>query len=52
MRAKLQPIPLGSSADLVVGPISVTLFFRGKTPSAKMAGPIVDLALSGILKRD
>lgn len=39
------------AADLVLGPISVTLFFRGGTPSARMVGPIVDLALSGILKR-
>jgi len=40
------------AADMVVGPISVALFFRGRAPSAKMAGPIVDLALSGISKRD
>jgi AcrR family transcriptional regulator len=40
------------AADLVLGPISVALFFRGRAPSARMAGPIVDLALSGILKRD
>jgi AcrR family transcriptional regulator len=40
------------AADLVVGPISVTLFFRGGTPSPAMVGPIVDLALRGILKRD
>ena len=39
------------AADLVVGPISVALFFRGGTPSSKMVGPIVDLALNGILRR-
>ena len=47
-----EDVDVNLAADLVVGPISVTLFFRGRTPSAKMVGPIVDLALSGILKRD
>lgn len=45
-------IDLNLAADLVVGPISVALFFRGRAPSPKMAGAIVDLALAGILKRD
>jgi AcrR family transcriptional regulator len=45
-------VDVNLAADLVVGPISVALFFRGRAPSAKMAGPIVDLALSGILRRD
>ena len=44
-------VDLGLAADLVVGPISVTLFFRGGTLSPKMVDPIVDLALYGILKR-
>jgi hypothetical protein len=35
----------------VLGPISVTLFFRGGILSPTMVDPIVDLALSGILKR-
>jgi AcrR family transcriptional regulator len=45
-------VDLGLAADLVLGPISVTLFFRGGLLSPKMVDPIVDLALSGILKRD
>ena len=45
-------VDVNLAADFVVGPISVALFFRGRAPSAKMAGPIVDLALSGILRRD
>ena len=45
-------VDLGLAADLVLGPISVTLFFRGGVLSPKMVDPIVDLALSGILKRD
>ena len=45
-------VDVNLAADLVVGPISVALFFRGRAPSPKMAGPIVDLALSGILRRD
>ena len=43
-------VDVNLAADLVVGPISVALFFRGRAPSPKMAGPIVDLALSGISK--
>lgn len=46
-----EEVDIGLAADLVVGPISVTLFFRGGTPSPKMVGPIVDLALSGILSK-
>jgi len=45
-------VDVNLAADLVVGPISVALFFRGRAPSPKMAGPIVDLALSGISKRE
>lgn len=44
-------IDLNLAADLVVGPISVNLFFRGGALSPDMVGPIVDLALSGILKK-
>ncbi|MFK7897673.1 MAG: TetR/AcrR family transcriptional regulator [Myxococcota bacterium] len=44
-------IDLNLAADLVVGPISVNLFFRGGALSPEMVGPIVDLALSGILKQ-
>lgn len=52
-RGEIAPdVDVDLAADLVLGPISVTLFFRGGTPSPKMVGPIVDLALSGILQRD
>lgn len=44
-------VDLGLAADLVLGPISVTLFFRGGVLSPRMVDPIVDLALSGISKR-
>ena len=44
-------IDLDLAADLVLGPISVTLFFRGGQLTPRMVDPIVDLALSGILKR-
>lgn len=39
------------AADLVVGPIAVTLFFKGGRISTKMVGPIVELALSGLRVR-
>lgn len=42
-------VDLDLAADLVVGPISVMLFFRGGTPTPERVGPIVDLALRGIL---
>jgi AcrR family transcriptional regulator len=52
-RGEIAPdVDVNLAADLVVGPISVALFFRGRAPSPKLAGPIVDLALSGILRRD
>lgn len=47
-----EEVDVDLAADMVVGPISVALFFRGRAPSPKMAGPIVDLALSGILRRE
>jgi len=37
------------ATDLVVGPIAVTLFFKGGRLNPKSVGPMVDLALSGIL---
>jgi AcrR family transcriptional regulator len=39
------------ATDLVVGPIAVTLFFKGGRLSAKNVGAMVDLALHGILQR-
>jgi AcrR family transcriptional regulator len=47
-----EDVDIDLAADLVVGPISVTLFFRGGRPSPEMVEPLVDLALNGILKRD
>jgi AcrR family transcriptional regulator len=49
-RGEIPPdLDIDLAADLVVGPISVMLFSRGGTPTPKMVGPIVDLALGGIL---
>ncbi|HKK50271.1 MAG TPA: TetR/AcrR family transcriptional regulator [Myxococcota bacterium] len=45
-------VDLDLAADLVVGPIAVTLFFRGGRPTPEMVEPLVDLALHGILARD
>jgi AcrR family transcriptional regulator len=39
------------AADLVVGPIAVTLFFKGGRLKESMVEPIVDLALSGLRSR-
>jgi AcrR family transcriptional regulator len=36
------------AADLVVGPIAVSLFFKGGRLNPRMVGPMVDMALSGI----
>ena len=41
-------LDLELAADLIVGPIAVTLFFKGGRVSPKMVGPMVDLALRGI----
>lgn len=41
-------LDLELAADLVVGPIAVSLFFKGGKLSPRMVGPIVDLALSGL----
>ena len=38
------------AADLVVGPIAVALFFKGGRLNPRMVGPMVDLALGGILR--
>ncbi len=39
------------AADLVVGPIAVTLFFKGGQLKQSMVEPIVDLALRGLRPR-
>jgi AcrR family transcriptional regulator len=39
------------AADLVVGPIAVALFFKGGKVTSRIVGPMVDLALHGILPR-
>jgi AcrR family transcriptional regulator len=44
-------LDLELAADLVVGPIAVSLFFKGGKLSPRMVGPIVDLALSGLRTR-
>jgi AcrR family transcriptional regulator len=41
-------VDLELAADLVVGPIAVSLFFKGGALNPKKVGPIVDLALKGI----
>ena len=41
-------VDLELAADLVVGPIAVTLFFKGGRIKPEMVGPMVDLALRGI----
>lgn len=44
-------LDLELAADLIVGPIAVTLFFKGGRVSPKMVGPVVELALRGISQR-
>lgn len=41
-------LDLELAADLVVGPIAVSLFFKGGDLDPKMVEPMVDLALAGI----
>lgn len=41
---------LDLAADLIVGPIAVRLFFRGMKIHPGMVDPMVDLALSGVLR--
>jgi AcrR family transcriptional regulator len=43
-------LDLDLAADLVVGPIAVSLFFKGGKASPGMVGPMVDLALAGLWK--
>ena len=45
-------VDLGLAADIVVGPIAVTLFFKGGRLHPKMVSPMVDLALRGIVSRE
>ena len=45
-------LDLDLATDLVVGPIAVTLFFKGGRLNPKSVEPMVDLALRGILARD
>lgn len=52
-RGEIPPdIDLDLAADLVVGPIAVTLFFKGGRISTRMVEPMVDLALRGLRVRD
>ncbi len=44
-------LDLELAADLVVGPIAVSLFFKGGKLSPRMVGPIVDQALGGLRSR-
>lgn len=43
-----QGLDVELAADLVVGPIAVSLFFKGGKVSSKIVGPMVDMALAGI----
>ena len=45
-------LDLELAADLVVGPIAVALFFKGGKLSPRMVGPIVDMALRGLSRRE
>jgi AcrR family transcriptional regulator len=48
-RGEVAPdVDLDLAADLVVGPIAVSLFFTGRRVGPKMVQPMVDLALRGI----
>ena len=52
-RGEISPeVDLALAGDLVVGPIAVCLFFKGGRLSPRMVGPMVDLALAGILSSD
>jgi AcrR family transcriptional regulator len=49
-RGEVSPeLDVGLAADIVVGPIAVALFFKGGQLKPRMVGPMVDLALRGIL---
>jgi AcrR family transcriptional regulator len=41
-------LDLDLASDVVVGPIAVTLFFRGGRLQPRVVGPMVDLALRGL----
>jgi AcrR family transcriptional regulator len=43
-------LDLDLASDVVVGPIAVTLFFRGGRLQPKIVGPMVDLALRGLAR--
>jgi AcrR family transcriptional regulator len=43
-----QDLDLELAADLIVGPIAVTLFFKGGRVNPQKVGPVIDLALRGI----
>ena len=45
-------LDLELAADLIVGPIAVSLFFKGGKLTPKMVGPIIDLALRGLAPND
>jgi AcrR family transcriptional regulator len=52
LRGEISPdTDIELAADLVVGPIAVTLFFKGGRLGPRMVGPIVDMALAGIAPR-
>jgi len=49
-RGEISPdLDLELACDLVVGPIAVSLFFKGGRLNTRGVGPMVDLALAGIL---
>lgn len=49
-RGEISPdLDLELAGDLVVGPIAVSLFFKGGRINTRGVGPMVDLALAGIL---
>jgi AcrR family transcriptional regulator len=45
-------LDLDLAADLIVGPIAVRLFFTGRKVTTRMVDPMVDLALSGVARRN
>jgi AcrR family transcriptional regulator len=46
-----EDIDVELAADMVVGPIAVALFFKGGKVTPRIVGPMVDMALNGILPR-
>ena len=50
-RGEISPeLDLELAADMIVGPITVRLFFTGGSISPKIVGPMVDLALRGLAR--